>query len=65
MTVELKSHLSTSLETAAAQAGLILLSATQGSDFHGQPTAVFELGLPGVEAAGRTLQTGAERGLRL
>jgi hypothetical protein len=54
MTVELKSSLVKSLETAASQAGLVLLSATQGSDFHGQPTAVFQLGLPGLD--GRSLQ---------
>ena len=54
MTVELKSTLVTSLETAAVKAGLVLLSATTGSDFHGQPTAVFQLGLPG--ASGRSLQ---------
>ncbi len=35
MTAELKSSLVTSLEAAAAQAGLVLLSATPGSDFHG------------------------------
>lgn len=46
MTVELKSSLVKSMETAAAQAGLNLVSIRQGSDFHGQPTAVFELGLP-------------------
>jgi hypothetical protein len=50
----LKSSLVTSVQTAAAQAGLLLVSATEGRDFHGQPTAVFELGLPGAEAAGRT-----------
>jgi hypothetical protein len=46
MTAELKSSLVTSVQAAATQAGLVLVSATQGSDFHGQPTAVFELGLP-------------------
>jgi hypothetical protein len=61
MTVELKSNLTNSIQAAAKQAGLVLVSATQGSDFHGQPTAVFELGLPslgltGAEAAGRTLR---------
>ncbi|MGA2169685.1 MAG: hypothetical protein ABSG62_15860 [Terracidiphilus sp.] len=56
MTVDLKSTLVTSLEGAAAQAGLVLLSATQGSDFHGRPTAVFQLGLPGDELAGRSLR---------
>jgi len=54
MTVELKSTLVTSLETATAQAGLVLLSARTGSDFHGHPTAVFQLGLAGAE--GRSLQ---------
>jgi hypothetical protein len=54
MTVELKSSLVKSLETAASQAGLVLLSITQGSDFHGKPTAVFQLGVRG--ASGRSLQ---------
>ena len=54
MTAALKSSLVTSLEAAAAQAGLKLLSATAGSDLHGQPTAVFQLGLPGADA--RSLQ---------
>ncbi len=54
MTPELKSSLVKSLENAASQAGLVVLSATQGSDFHGKPTAVFQLGLPGE--SGRTLQ---------
>ena len=55
MTAELKSSLATSLQAAAAKAGLVLLSATQGADFNGNPTAVFQLGLPG-DAAGRSLQ---------
>ena len=46
MTVNVKPALLSSLESAATQAGLVLVSATQGSDFHGRPTAVFELGLP-------------------
>src|SRR4051812_14579375 len=54
MSVQLKSSLVKSLETAASQAGLVLLSTTQGSDFHGKPTAVFQLGLPGAD--GRSLQ---------
>jgi hypothetical protein len=54
MTAELKSSLVTSLEAAATQAGLTLVSSTQGADFHGNPTAIFELGLPSV--AGRTLK---------
>ncbi|MDR3751768.1 MAG: hypothetical protein P4K94_09815 [Terracidiphilus sp.] len=56
MTANVKSTLVSSLETAAAQAGLILLAVTEGSDFHGRPTAVFQLGLPGAELAGRSLK---------
>ena len=56
MTAELKSSLVTSLESAASKAGLTLVSVTQGADFHGEPTTVFELGLTGNEAAGRTLK---------
>jgi hypothetical protein len=56
MTAELKSSLVTSVQAAAAQAGLVLISATEGRDFHGQPTAVFQLGLKGGDAAGRTLR---------
>src|SRR6201993_3304341 len=54
MSVELKSSLVKSLETAAKSAGLVLLSTTQGSDFHGQPTVVFHLGSPAED--GRTLR---------
>ena len=54
MTAELKSSLVTSLQAAASQAGLVLVSASEGSNFHGLPTAVFELGLP--NAADRTLR---------
>ncbi len=56
MTAELKSSLATSLEAAATKAGLVLVSVTQGADFHGHPTAVFELGLPDNVAPGRTLK---------
>ena len=56
MTVESKSNLVTSLQAAAAQAGLVLQSVTEGRDFHAQPTTVFQLGLPGGELAGRTLK---------
>jgi hypothetical protein len=56
MTTDLKSKLATSVEAAAAKAGLVLLSSSQGTDFHGQPTAEFELSLPGTETAGRTLK---------
>ena len=55
MTADLKSSLVASLQAAAGQAGLVLLSAAQGADFNGRPTAIFQLGLPGA-AAGRSLQ---------
>jgi hypothetical protein len=56
MTAELKSNLVSSLKAAADQAKLVLVSVTEGKDFHGQPTAVFELGLPDASVAGRTLK---------
>ena len=55
MTEALKSALVSALETAAAKAGLALVSATQGADFHGRPTAVFQLGLP-ADPSGRVLR---------
>jgi hypothetical protein len=55
MTAEIKSSLVSSMETAAVQAGLALVSVTQGADFHGQPTTIFELGL----------NDGSSRSLRL
>lgn len=54
MTVQLKSNLVASMETASKQAGLTLLSSTAGTDFHGEPTAIFQLGVAGLE--GRSLQ---------
>jgi hypothetical protein len=54
MPVDLNPSLVTALEAAASQAGLVLLSASTGSDFHQQPTALFQLGLPGTE--GRRLR---------
>ncbi|MGA2889219.1 MAG: hypothetical protein ABSE51_14315 [Terracidiphilus sp.] len=56
MTAALKSTLVSSVEASATQAGLVLVSTTQGTDSKGQPTAVFQLGLAGTEAAGRTLR---------
>lgn len=56
MTVEMKSTLVNSLEAAATKAGLVLLSVTQGKDFNGRPTAVFQLGLQGDQLAGRSLK---------
>jgi hypothetical protein len=54
MTVGSKANLVSSIEAAAAKAGLELISATQGTDFNGEPTAVFQLGIPGAQ--GRQLQ---------
>jgi hypothetical protein len=54
MNAALNTTLVSQLETAAAGAGLALVSASEGADLHGQPTAVFLLGLP--TAAGRTLK---------
>jgi hypothetical protein len=56
MASDLKTSLVSSLTSAAEKAGLVLISVKQGADFHGQPTAVFELGLPGAEAGGRSLK---------
>jgi hypothetical protein len=54
MTAQLKDSLAVSVKTAASQAGLSVLSTASGTDFNGDPTASFQLGLPGSEA--RTLQ---------
>jgi hypothetical protein len=56
MTEILKSTLVSSLEAAASQAGLVLVTSTQGTDSKGRPTAVFELGLAATAVAGRTLK---------
>lgn len=54
MTSQLKSSLVTSLEAAAQNAGLTLVSATKGTATDGRPTTVFQLALPG--AKDRTLK---------
>jgi len=54
MTASTKTPLIASLEQAAQQAGLVLLSTAAGTDFHGAPTTIFQLGLS--SAAGRSLQ---------
>jgi hypothetical protein len=41
---------------ATDAAGLLILSTRQGVDFHGQPTAVFRLGLTADAAAGHSLE---------
>ena len=51
---EVKSSLVQSLQAAATQAGLTLVSTSQGSDFHGEPTTIFELGLS--DASSRSLK---------
>lgn len=56
MTAAMKNSLATQIEAAAAKAGLTLVSTTQGADFHGRPTTVFELGLAGSAAGARTLK---------
>src|ERR1700733_138606 len=56
MASDLKTSLVSSLESAAAKAGMVLISVKQGADFSGHPTAVFELGLPGAETPGPSLQ---------
>ena len=53
---DLKSNLVSSVQAAAEQAGMVLVSTTVGSDFHSRPTAVFQLGLPASDLAGRTLR---------
>jgi hypothetical protein len=56
MSMVLKSDLVSSIEVAALAAGLRLVSVSEGSDFHGHPTSVFELGLSDAALGGRTLQ---------
>jgi hypothetical protein len=54
MTASTKNSLAASLKSAASQAGLVLLSTAAGTDFNGQPTTIFQLGLP--SDANRSLQ---------
>jgi hypothetical protein len=49
MTVRSKESLVASLQAAAQDTGLKLISTSTGVDFSGDPTTVFQLGLPGVE----------------
>ncbi len=49
-------QLSTAVAAAAANAGLTILSAEEGADFHGHPTAVFHVGLSPDAPAGRALR---------
>jgi hypothetical protein len=50
----LKTSITDAIQAAASKAGLKLTSTTTGQDFHGHPTAVFELAL--ASAADRTLR---------
>jgi hypothetical protein len=52
----LKSQLVTQVESAAAKAGLTLSTVTEGADFKGRPTAIFELTLPAAATGARTLR---------
>ena len=48
-------NLSSAAGSAAHEAGLVLIASGHGSDFHGRPTSILELGLsPGAPAAQRT-----------
>jgi hypothetical protein len=55
MAADVKTSLVSSIETAAAQAGLVLVSVAQGNP-NGRSTSVFQLGLPDVMAPGKTLK---------
>lgn len=56
MTTGLKSQLVSQVETAAAKAGMTLSSVTEGTDYKGRPTAVFELSLPSSQSGAPTLK---------
>lgn len=56
MTATLKTALTDSVKTAASKAGLQLVSTTEGKDFHGAPTAVFELAPVANPIPGRALR---------
>ena len=56
MNAALKSTLVSALEAAAAQAGLVLVSATRAATFTAAPRRSFCSGLPGAGAASRTLK---------
>ena len=56
MSANLVSALSTSVSTAAANAGLTILSSEEGVDFNGRPTAIFRIGLSENAPIERTLR---------
>ena len=55
MTAHLESALVANLQTAAQQAGLVVLSTDTGSDFNGHPTTRFRLATTAAAPAERTL----------
>jgi hypothetical protein len=56
MAAELKTSLVSSIEAAAAQAGLVLLSVSQSTASNGRGTAVFQFGLPDAVAPEKALK---------
>ena len=56
MAAELKTSLVSSIEAAAAQAGLVLVSVAQSTSSNGSNTAVFQFGLPDVDTPGKVLK---------
>ena len=56
MAADLKTSLVSSVEAAAAQAGLVLVSVSQTSSSDGRSTSSFLLGLPDGQALGKTLK---------
>ncbi len=44
-----KANLLSSIEAAATKAGLQLVSASEAADLNGQPTQIFQLGLPSLD----------------
>jgi hypothetical protein len=56
MSVHPVTHLSTAVGSAAADAGLTVLSSKGGIDFQGHPTAIFRIGLSPDAPAERTLR---------
>jgi hypothetical protein len=56
MAADLKTSLVASIEAAAAQAGLVLVSVAQSGGANGRNTTVFLLGLPDAQMIGKTLK---------
>ena len=65
MTAVLNTNLTQAIKTAAGLAHLQLISTTEGKDFHGHPTAVFELAPVATASAGVSTQALAGRTLKL